>query len=147
MKKLALVFLITFSLLPNFSLAATTTNKVNTELSYKDSFVQCDGVKSENEPNRQNVCNFVGLINSVKYIINWAFAISIPVIIGLLAWSGLLHMTGKQANIEKSYKIMQNAVFGFIIMITAWFIVTTLLKWVLKPEFSGVVNTLVETQK
>lgn len=144
MKKLALIFLITFSLVPSLSFAATTTNP---ELSYKGSFVQCDGVISNNEPNRQNKCNFASLINTVKYLVNWAFVISIPVIIGLIAWAGLLHMTGKKENITKSYAIMRNAVIGFAIMITAWFIVTTLLKWILKPEFSGVVNSLVETQK
>lgn len=147
MKKILLTFLLMFTLLPSFSFAATSTAPANSSLNYTGGLVQCDGVLSKNEPNRQKICNFAALVNGVKYIINWAFALTIPVIIGLLAWAGLLHMSGKEDKIKKSYKIMQNAVVGFIIVLTAWFIVTTLLKWVLDDAFKGTVETLVETQK
>ncbi len=116
-------------------------------------WVRCDGVVTRDakgvalEPGRTTECTFANLIAMVNYLINWLFGISIPIIIGLLVYSGFLYMTGKEANIKRAYKIMQQAVLGFVIMLLAWFIVTTILKWILKPWATNVTGTLIETQK
>jgi len=137
------VFLTIITFIPNTSFSATTG-----VLDYSG-WVQCDGVvlpNAEGESLRNKTCNYQNLISMAKYLINWLFTISIPIIIGLLAYSGLLHISGKPENIKKSYTIMQNAVIGLIIMLLAWFIVTTLLKWLLNPEFKGV-DAIIEIQK
>ncbi len=108
-------------------------------------WVQCDGVLTKGESGRNVKCDFVSFMKMANYLINWAFTISIPVIVGLLAYSGFLYMTGKEENLKRSKRIMQNAVIGFIIMLTAWFIVSTLLKWLVNTSFTGV-NTLIEKQ-
>ena len=109
-------------------------------------WVQCDGVLTKSENSRQVTCNFSNLMRMANYLINCALIISIPIIVGLLAYSGFLHMSGKQENIKNSYKIMKNAVIGFIIMLSAWFMVSTLLKWLVKDDFKGA-DSLIEKQK
>ncbi|MEI6850298.1 MAG: pilin [archaeon] len=109
-------------------------------------WVQCDGVRDPSESGRQVECNFENLVSMAGYLINWLFMISIPVIIGLIAYSGFLHMTAKEENIKKSYKILKNAVIGLIVMLMAWFIVTTILNWILEPWAADVAGTLVDKQ-
>ncbi len=143
---LSLLFLI--SLTPIVSIAQSPTPPP-AKLDYSG-WVQCDGVVDKTNPSekeRNRVCDFVELINTAKFIINWAFMISIPIIIGLLAYSGFLYMTGSEANMKKAKGIMWNAVFGFVIMLCAWFLVTTGLKWLLNDEYQSLTGTLIETQK
>lgn len=139
-----LAILILFSSAFTFVSAQTTTP--TTGLDYSG-WVKCDGVVTSGEKDRQVPCTFINLMAMVKALVNWLFGISIPIIVGLLAYSGFLHMTGTEANIKKSYSIMQQAIIGFIVMLMAWFIVTTILKWVLKPWATNVSGTLIETQK
>jgi hypothetical protein len=150
-KSFAILFLaITiFSLTPKLSFAQTSGSST---LNYSG-WVQCDGVIAKDgngnllEPERNKECNFINLINMVKYLINWLFGISVPIMVAMLAYSGYLHMTGKEANIKKSYEILKKAVLGFVVMLMAWFIVTTILKWVVKPWAAEVAGTIVEQQK
>jgi hypothetical protein len=112
-------------------------------------WVQCDGVivKDNSEPGRKTPCNFVNLINMVNHLINWAFMISIPIFVGLLAYAGFLLMTGKEADRTKSREMLWNALKGFVIMLLAWFIVTTLLKWLVNDDFIKSASTLVGQTK
>ncbi len=141
---LILILLTTFSLIPYVSIAQTPNSTSTLDYS---GWVQCDGVVDPSESGRQVPCNFVNLINMARYLINWLFMISIPIIIGLLAYAGILHMTGKVEDIKKSYSMLQKALIGLLVMLMAWFIVTTLLKWVLEPWAVDVASTLVEKQK
>jgi hypothetical protein len=138
-----LLLITTFSIIPDLSFAQTAGSST---LNYSG-WVQCDGVVDKTEPERNKECNFINLVSMVKYLINWLFGISVPVIVALIAYSGFLHMTGKEANIKKSYEILKKAVLGFVVMLMAWFIVTTILKWVLKPWAADVAGTIVEQQK
>ena len=152
MKKIFVALCLIFLLVPQFGFAQYDPNVPSTlDLGTPDysGFVKCDGVvvKDGSEPFRNKTCDFIALINTVKSLIDWAFIISIPVIVGLLAYAGFLHMTGVEGNLKKARQMLWNAVIGFIIMLCAWFIVTTALKWLLKEEFQKVAGTLVETQK
>ncbi len=139
LSKTLLIILIAFSFVP------TISHSAEIKLDYSG-WVQCDGVVTPGEEGRTVPCNFANLVNMVGFLINWLFVISIPVIVGLLAYSGFLYMTGTQENIKKAKAVMTNAVVGFIIMLMAWFIVTTLLKWLLNPNFSGV-DAIIQIQK
>ena len=107
------------------------------------SLVQCDGVTTA--PGEVK-CNFAQLVNMANYLIKWLFYITVPIIVALFAYSGFLHMTGKQANIDQSKKILFSVLKGFIIMLIAWFLVSTLLKWLVNPDFKGA-DTLINQQK
>lgn len=130
-----LVFII--CLVPSISLAQNSTE--GTELNYSG-IVQCDGVvdKTGAEPKRNVPCDFYNLMIIVNKLINWAFALSVPVVAGMFAYAGYLHISGSEADLKKSKAMMQNAVIGFIISLTAWFAVTTLVNWIKKPTFTGV---------
>lgn len=107
-------------------------------------WVQCDGVvDTKNEPGRKTTCNFENLIVMVNHLINWLFAISIPIIVGLFAYAGFKLMTGSESALKEGKAMLLNAGKGFIIMLTAWFIVTTLLSWILNSEFIQTTSSLI----
>ncbi len=122
-------------LMPSISLAQNSTE--GTELKYSG-IVQCDGVVTVGESGRNVPCDFYNLMIIVNKLINWAFALSVPVVAGMFAYAGYLHISGSEADLKKSKAMMQNAVIGFIISLTAWFAVTTLVNWIKKPTFTGV---------
>lgn len=122
-------------LIPSISLAQNSTE--GTELNYSG-IVQCDGVVTDGEKGRDVKCDFYNLMIIVNKLINWAFALSVPVVAGMFAYAGYLHISGSEGDLKKSKAMMQNAVIGFIISLTAWFAVTTLVNWIKKPTFTGV---------
>ncbi len=143
--KFLLSLLIISIFIPVITFSAT---ELEAPLDYSG-WVQCDGVVDKNNPaeaNRNVQCNFQNLMKMVNYLINWAFIMCIPVLIGLLANSGYLYMTGTEGNIKKAKTVMTNAVIGFIIALMAWFIVVTLLKWLKNPQFTGT-DTLIQQSK
>jgi hypothetical protein len=98
-------------------------------------FVKCDGVVKKGvvgEEARNVPCDFNALMDTVIKAINWLFIITIPIATVLFAYGGLLYMTGKSGNIETAKKIFSSAAIGFIIMITAWFVVRTIVNWFVK---------------
>lgn len=134
MKKSLVIILFSLILLPYISLAQSTGG---TALDYSG-LVKCDGVVDPNESGRNVPCNFYNLIVIINKLINWAFTLSLPVVAGMFAYAGYLHLTGVEADIKRSRTMMKNAIIGFIISLTAWFIVTTLVGWIKSPTFTGV---------
>ncbi len=106
----------------------------NTDKTFGYGLVQCDGVVNPNEPNRNVKCSFASLINSINYIIYRMIAISIPLATALFAYAGFLYMSGEQDKIKQAKNIFLNVVIGFIIMITAWFVVVTVVNWVVDDK-------------
>lgn len=108
--------------------------------------VQCDGVTTEGETERQKKCDFAALVSMVNYIIRWLFGLTIPIFAGIGAYAGFLYMTPNPSNRTKANKMLWAAVVGFVIMLSAWLIVTTLLKWLVRDTFTGA-DALVEVKK
>lgn len=136
-KKIILLALIIFSTIPHLSLAVDPVTKPG--LNYNNSLVQCDGVLAidGSEPDRNKVCDFAALIDTIKNLVNMAFLITVPIAITAFAYAGLLYMTGSQGNIGTAKKIFQSVATGFIIMLVAWFAVVTVVGWFAKKD-SGV---------
>ncbi len=101
--------------------------------------VQCDGVKARDgtEPGRQRECDFAALVNMINYVIRWVFGLTIPIFIALFAYAGFLYMTPNPSNRTKAKSMLWAAIKGFVIMLCAYFIVTTLMKWLVNPKFEG----------
>lgn len=139
---LFLTFVLVTFLLPIFASAQTDPPKRYSQGGF--SLVQCDGVADTTKG--EIACNFSTLISMANFIIKWLFYIAVPIIVALFAYSGFLFMTGKQADREQSKKMLWAVLKGFAIMLVAWFLVKTLLDWLVAPSFKGA-DTLINQQK
>ena len=80
-------------------------------------------------PSTYTPCNFNAAVNTVQHLINIAVVVGVCVALGGFCYIGYLYMTGTQENIKKAKSILPKIFFGFIIMLSAWFIVYQLLSW------------------
>lgn len=142
MKKTLTISLLTLAFLVPGAFLSAQTEKASPALDYSG-FVNCDGVKTPSEKGRQNKCDFKALIDLVQKMINWLFYISIPIATVLFAYAGLLYLSGKESNINKAKAIFLAVVIGFIIMLVAWFAVSTILKWFASPD-SGATSLIAD---
>lgn len=113
-----------------------TATPVHAALDYSG-LVKCDGVVDKNEPGRTRKCDFTALIEMVNALIRWIFVLSTAIFVGLFAYAGFLYMKPSSGDREKANSMLWAAVKGFVIMLMAWFIVYTLLNWVVNPLFKG----------
>jgi hypothetical protein len=144
MKKYLIFTILILTLIsPVFSYAQ---GRDEVKLNY-DGLVKCDGVVTEGEQYRQEVCDFNALMGMVKSTINWLFVITVPIVTVLMAYAGLLYMTGTSGNISTAKKIFPSVATGFIIMLIAWVSVITVVNWFISKENEAVVNTFVGSNK
>ena len=97
--------------------------------------VKCSGVLVDK--NKEVQCNFSTLISGISSIINWMFAISVPLAVALFAYAGIKYMSGKEDNIKSAKEIFKNVAIGFILMLVAYTLVHTLVSWVVDPTFGA----------
>lgn len=126
---LVLMIALQIAVMPSLALSAPA-------LDYSG-FVKCDGVVNPDEPGRNVTCDFNALMNTIIKGINWLFIISIPLATVLFAYAGLLYISGVPGNRTKANKIFTSVGIGFIIMLTAWFLVRTALDWLVTPDFGA----------
>ena len=98
----------------------------------------CDGPtipKGGNVPTPTNLghpyvpCDFTGLMMQVQHLINIAIILGVLVAIIGFCYMGYLYITGTEKNIGEAKKIFPYLFWGFIFMLTAWFIVYQILSW------------------
>ncbi|HUD02987.1 MAG TPA: pilin [Candidatus Paceibacterota bacterium] len=85
-------------------------------------------------------CQACSLAQLVQNIINFLIGLSIPVAAALFAWAGVLYFTsaGDTSKHSKAKGIFTNTFIGFVIVITAWLVVNTLLHVIFQQgAFSG----------
>jgi hypothetical protein len=148
MKKYLIALTIFLSLIvPVFSFAQDAQP---VKLDYSG-LVKCDGVVAKDingnplEKERQQVCDFNALMNMVKSTINWLFFITVPIVTVLMAYAGLLYMTGTSGNISTAKKIFPSVATGFIIMLVAWISVITVVNWFVTEKNKTVIGTFINT--
>ncbi len=87
-------------------------------------------------------CDFNGVMLQVQHLIDIMMVLGVLVAIGMFSYAGFLYITGKQANIDKAHAIFPKVFFGFIIMLSAWFIVYQILSWLTNnPGFKTLLGT------
>ncbi len=95
--------------------------------------VVCDGptlpANYPNKPANYVPCDFNGVMLQVQHLINIAMVLGVLVAIVMFSYAGGLYITGKKANVDKAHSIFPKVFFGFIIMLSAWFIVYQILSW------------------
>lgn len=98
--------------------------------------VYCDGPDRSKLPgsNGKNPegyipCDFVGLMMQVKKLLNVAIIAGVLIALGMFTYAGFLYMKGSKNDVDRAKNVFQKVGLGFIIMLSAWFIVFQLLKW------------------
>jgi hypothetical protein len=74
-------------------------------------------------------CNLCSLGQLIQNIINFLLGLAIPLSAIGFAWSGILYFSsgGSPGQVEKAKKIFKDMFIGFIIAISAWLIIQTLI--------------------
>ncbi len=72
-------------------------------------------------------------------IINFLIELSIPIAVGLFVYAGVLYFTsgGSPQNTNKAKKIFSTALIGFVIALSAWLIVQTLMNTLISEQYAG----------
>ena len=74
-------------------------------------------------------CDFAGLMSQAQFLINAMIMLGVLAAIVSFSYAGALYLTGEQGKIKQAKGIFKNVGIGFIIMLTAWFIVFQILDW------------------
>jgi hypothetical protein len=87
-----------------------------------------------------NDCDFNDLLKLVNNIIEWIVFISTPVAAGVFAWAGFTYMTtGVVDERTKAKNMIQKVFLGFVFILAAWLLVSTILNALLADEFKNAV--------
>jgi hypothetical protein len=79
--------------------------------------------------NKFTPCNFQGLMLQVRHLITIMLTAGVFVAILGFSYAGYLYMTGVPGKITQAHGIFKQVGVGFIIMLSAWFIVYQVLSW------------------
>lgn len=91
-------------------------------------------------PNCSPNCGYYDLLRLVNNLINWIIMVSAPIAAGVIAWAGFLYMTtGVSDQKSAAKKIIQKVFIGFVFILSAWLIVTTIVNALLSDEVRGAV--------
>ncbi len=87
-------------------------------------------------------CDFNGAIRQIQHLIDIAMVFGVFAAVILFTFAGYLYITGKPSNIERAHSIFPKVFWGFIIMLTAWFVVFQLLSWLTNnPGFAKLLGS------
>jgi hypothetical protein len=94
--------------------------------------VPCGVSSSPDEATQCQACNIVELIQG---LIMFAIGLAVPIAMAMFAYAGFLYFTsgagGGGENISKAKGIFRNTVIGFVLVLSSWLIVNTILYTVL----------------
>ena len=80
-------------------------------------------------PNGYIPCNFNGAMIQIQHLINVAMVLGVLGAIAGFSYAGYLYITGSKGNIDHAKTIFKQVIIGFVMMISAWFIVYQILSW------------------
>ena len=86
-------------------------------------------IKGAADPNHYIPCDFNGAMMQVQHLIDICMVLGVFAAIALFTYAGYLFMTGKEGDRKKAYEVFPRVFWGFIIMLSAWFIVYQILSW------------------
>jgi hypothetical protein len=93
-------------------------------------------------------CDFNALIKLANNIMDLAFYISVPIAAIAFSWAGFLYITagGNSGRLGKAHEIFTKVGIGFIIVLSSWLIVSTIINTLipegLRTNFSLLENPL-----
>jgi hypothetical protein len=133
------LFTISYLLFPISSVFAAANNVPAVDLNSPGfHLLQCDGPAMPANLEQQQTakightyqpCNFQGLMIEIQYLLNVMTIVAVLAAIGGFAYAGYLYITGTQENLKKAKSMFPKIGIGFILILTAWFIVYQILAW------------------
>jgi hypothetical protein len=93
--------------------------------------VVCDGPEGARPSGdtKYVACDFNGVMLQIQHLINIMMVLGVFASIAAFSWAGWLYISGVPANKTKAHAIFPKIFTGFIIMLSAWFIVYQILSW------------------
>ena len=90
-----------------------------------------------------NPCTFADFFTGIKNVTDALIKIALAVAAISFSYAGFLYMTafGDEGKVEHAHEIFRKVVWGFVIMLGAWLIVTTIEKALVSPA-SGIKSFL-----
>ena len=107
----------------------------------------CDGptlpgnMKTLAEYQNYTPCDFSGLMTQIQWFINIMIILGVLIAIITASYAGFLLITGGPDKKSRAKETLQKTGWGFIMMLTAWFIVWQILDWL--AENATAVKTLI----
>jgi len=151
-KYLITALLVTVGPLTAFAADVSALSQAKTTVNPNDRgfrLVICDGPEQLNQmqnglinTNVQNdpnfiPCDFNGIMLEVRHLIDIAMVAAVLAAIIGFTYAGILYMTGNEDKIKQAKRIFPKIFWGFIIILTAWFIVYQILTWITSnPNFT-----------
>ncbi len=74
-------------------------------------------------------CNFNGIMKQVQHLINLMMIFGVFAAIVGFAYMGFLYIKGGKGDLDTAKNIAPKIFWGFVIMLSAWFVVYQLLEW------------------
>lgn len=98
--------------------------------------VVCDGPAGANTAKDPKYvpCDFNGLMLQIRHIINIMMVLGVFASIAAFSWAGALYISGNPEKKKQAHAIFPKIFTGFIIMLSAWFIVYQILSWLTKND-------------
>jgi len=115
-------FLLFVFILPILIFADVTKSEETTGL------VKC-GIATTSTGLLANPCDFTDFIGLINGIIDWIIGIATSIFTIMAVYGGFLYMTSGEnpGNKAKAKSILWNTILGFVIILTSWLIVYTIL--------------------
>ena len=138
-----LIFLVTavfVMISPTFVVYAQDNRQTTDINSSSFRFLICDGPPlppTVPTPANYVPCDFKGLMLQIQHFINIAIVGGVVLAILLSTYAGYLYVKGGKG-IEEAHKIFPKIFWGFILMLSAWFIVYQILSWLTGSNTFGV---------
>ncbi len=94
-----------------------------------------------------NECGYKDFLQLINNVINFLITIAVPISVGVIAWAGFLYMTTAVSDKKSQAKeMLVNVVKGFVVMLAAWAIVTTILNIILKDDYKSSIPVQTSSQ-
>ena len=87
--------------------------------------------------NTMEECNWNGAVALANNLLDFMIYMSVLIAVLLFAFAGFKYMTagGDVGQIKQAHKIFKNAAIGFVLVLTAWLIVDTILSVLAKAGY------------
>lgn len=94
------------------------------------------------ECTRPGGCGFAEFVQLINNVVSFLVKISIPISAGVIAWAGfnMIMDGGNSTKRRESIEMIKKVIIGFVIMLAAWIIVSTLLDALLSSQFKDAVQ-------